>query len=125
MSKNNRIVIVLLSLLFLIQNSSKGFSDKDAHQLIRAWCDLCKKKYGKAPIIYITETLYRRFAMDKDFDDCIWWVADYNNKVDFDRTCIVPYTLHQYSDKNYVEGFYDHIDSNRFADGKTVTDIML
>lgn len=107
------------------KNLPEGFTDMDAHQLIKDWCDLCQKEYGIAPIIYITETLYRRFAMDKDFNDCIWWVADYNNKVNFDKICIVPYTLHQYSDKNYVEGFYGHIDCNRFAAGKTVNDLMI
>ena len=107
------------------KNAPKGFTDMDAHQLIRDWCNLCQNKYGVAPIIYTTETLYRRFGMDKDFSDCIWWVADYNNKANFENTCIVPYTLHQYSDKNFVEGFHGHIDCNRFANGKTVKDIML
>lgn len=106
-------------------NAPEGFSDKDAHNLIRDWCDLCKKEYGIAPIIYLTETLYRRFAMDKGFSDCIWWVANYNNVADFENTCIVPYTLHQYSNKNFVEGFYGYIDCNRFAKGKTVMDIKL
>ena len=103
----------------------KDFSDINAHQLIREWCDLCKKEYGVAPIIYITETLYRRFAMQKDFDDCIWWVADYNNKKDFEDRCQIPYTLHQYSDKCFVEGFYGYIDCNRFATGKTIKDIII
>lgn len=106
-------------------NAPKGFTDEDAHKLIRDWCNLCKKEYGLAPIIYITQNLYRRYAMHKDFNDCIWWVADYNNKKDFEKKCVIPYTLHQYSDKTFVEGFYGHIDCNRFAAGKTVKDIMI
>lgn len=106
-------------------NAPKGFTDKDAHNLIREWCDLCKKEYGVAPIIYTTERLYLRYSMDRDFDDCIWWVADYNNKALFDVRCKVPFTIHQYSDKNYVDGFYGCIDCNRFAVGKTVKDLMI
>ena len=106
-------------------NAPKGFTDKDAHNLIREWCDLCKKEYGIAPIIYTTETLYLRYSMNRGFDDCIWWVADYNNKVLFDKRCKVPFTIHQYSDKNYVEGFYGCIDCNRLAAGKTVKDLMI
>lgn len=33
-------------------NAPKGFTDNDAHNLIREWCNLCKKYYGIAPIIY-------------------------------------------------------------------------
>ena len=106
-------------------NAPKGFSENDAHQLIKTWCELCKKEYGVAPIIYITETLYRRFGMNKDFEDCIWWVADYNNREDFAKMCIVPFTIHQYSNRNFVEGFYGHVDCNRFAVGKTVEDLMI
>ena len=106
-------------------DAPKGFTDKDAHDLIRDWCDLCEKEFGVVPIIYTTETLYRRYAMHKDFDDCIWWVADYNNDADFDKKCQIPFTIHQYSDKNYVEGFYGCIDCNRFAVGKSVKDIMI
>lgn len=104
-------------------NAPKGFSDTDAHNFIREWCDLCKEKYGIAPIIYTTETLYRRYGLDKDFEDCIWWVANYNNIRDYEQKCIIPFTLHQYSDKKHVEGFYGPIDCNRFRSGKSVNDL--
>ena len=103
----------------------KSFSDDDAHDLIREWCDLCKKEYGKAPIIYTTEKLYERYRLDRGFDDCIWWVANYNDVSDYEEKCIIQFTLHQYSDQNYVEGFYGHVDCNRFRNGKTVRDLML
>ena len=106
-------------------NAPKGFTDKDAHNLIREWCDLCKKEYGVAPIIYTTEKLYQRYKLDSGFSDCIWWVANYNNIDDYEKKCNIPFTLHQYSDKNYVDGFYGCIDCNRFAVGKTVKDLMI
>lgn len=106
-------------------NAPKGFTDKDAHNLIREWCDLCKKEYGVAPIIYTTEKLYQRYKLDSCFSDCIWWVANYNNIDDYEKKCNIPFTLHQYSDKNYVDGFYGFIDCNRFAVGKTVKDLMI
>ena len=46
-------------------DAPKGFTDKDAHDLIRDWCDLSEKEFGVAPIIYTTETLYRRYAMQR------------------------------------------------------------
>lgn len=101
-------------------NAPKGFTDDDAHNHIREWCNLCKKKYGVAPIIYITEKLYERFKMNKDFSDCIWWVANYNSITHYEKKCIIPFTLHQYSDQKYVEGFYGHVDCNKFAKGKSV-----
>ena len=106
-------------------NAPKGFSDNDAKKLIREWCNLCKKEYGVAPIIYITEHLYQRYKMDSGFSDCKWWVANYNNIEDYEKKCMIPFTIHQYSDNQYVEGFYDKIDCNRFAKGKTVHDIVL
>lgn len=106
-------------------NAPKGFSDIDAHNLIREWCTLCKKHYGKAPIIYTTEKLYQRYKLHQDFDDCIWWVANYNNITNFENKCIIPYVIHQYSDTNYVEGFYGKIDCNRFRTNKSVNDLKI
>ena len=102
----------------------EGFTDNDAHLLIRKWCDLCKDKYGCAPIIYTTEKLYQRFRLNNGFSDCIWWVANYNKVDNFDKACIIPFTLHQYSHSKYVEGFYGHVDCNRFAIGKSVQDLI-
>ena len=99
------------------------FTDEDAHDLIRKWCDLCKETYGVAPIIYTTEILYQRFKLHKGFDDCIWWVANYNNIKDYERKCKIPYTIHQYSRNNHVEGFYGKIDCNRFRTGKSINDL--
>ena len=103
----------------------KGFTVNDARKMIREWCDLCKKHYGKAPIIYTTEKLYKRYHLSKGFDDCIWWVANYNNVKNYEKKCVIPYTLHQYSHKKYVEGFYGNIDCNRFRKGKSVEDLKL
>lgn len=103
----------------------KGFSDAGARKLIREWCDLCKKRYGKAPVIYTTEKLYARYGLDKGFSDCLWWVANYNNIANYEKKCSMPYIIHQYSDKKYVEGFYGRIDCNRLKKGKTVKMLML
>lgn len=105
-------------------NAPRGFTDDDAHELIREWCDLCIKEYGVTPIIYTTEKLYERFKMNKEFSDCIWWVANYNDIPDYQQRCIIPFTLHQYSHTKCVEGFYDYVDCNRFAEGKTINDLM-
>ena len=102
-----------------------GFTDADAHKFIRQWCDLCKKHYGIAPIIYTTEKLYQRYKLKEDFDDCIWWVANYNGIRDYERKSKIPYTIHQYSDKKYVEGFYGYIDCNRFKKGKSVNELKI
>ena len=106
-------------------NAPKGFTDNDAHKLIREWCNLCKRKYGVAPIIYTTEKLYQRFKMNKGFEDCIWWVANYNQVKNYEQKCSIPYTLHQYSNNKFVEGFYGHVDCNKFAKGKSVRDLIL
>ena len=106
-------------------NAPKGFTDWEAHCLIKEWCSLCKREYGIAPVIYTTETLYKRFSMDVGFEDCLWWVANYNDSCGYEKRCQIPYTLHQYSDKKYVEGFYGFVDCNRFASGKTVSDLLL
>ena len=66
-------------------NAPKGFTGNDARKLIREWCDLCKKAYGAAPIIYITEALYKKYGMHKGFEDCIWWVANYNNIDNYEK----------------------------------------
>lgn len=104
-------------------SAPRKFTDDDAHYLIREWCDLCKKTYGSAPIIYTTEKLYQRFKLYNGFDDCLWWVANYNNIKDYEKKCKIPYTIHQYSDNNYVEGFYGKIDCNKFKIGKCINDL--
>lgn len=106
-------------------NAPRRFTDEDAHRLIRDWCDLCKGKYGIAPIIYTTEKLYERYKLHRGFDDCIWWVANYNGIKNYQKMCKIPFTIHQYSDKKYVEGFYGYIDCNRFASGKSVSDLYI
>lgn len=106
-------------------NAPRRFTDEDAHRLIRDWCDLCKGKYGIAPIIYTTEKLYERYKLHRGFDDCIWWVANYNGIKNYQKMCKIPFTIHQYSDKKYVEGFYGYIDCNRFASGKSVSDLLV
>ena len=63
--------------------------------------------------------------MDNGFSDCIWWVANYNNIPNYQKECIVPFTLHQYSHEKNVEGFYGYVDCNRFADGKNVNDLKI
>ena len=102
-----------------------NFSDNDAHRFIREWCDLCKDHYGVSPIIYTTEKLYQRYSLDRGFDDCLWWVANYNNISNYEKKCIIPYTIHQYSDKKCVEGFYGYIDCNRLKNNKSVNDLKI
>ena len=106
-------------------NAPKGFTDRDAHLFIREWCDLCKKQFGVAPIIYTTEKLYERYGLSKGFEDCMWWVANYNGIENYENKCIIPYTIHQYSHKQNVEGFYGFVDCNRFSKGKTVDDLKI
>lgn len=106
-------------------DAPKGFSNQDAHAFIREWCNLCKKHYGVSPIIYITEKLYERYNLSKGFDDCLWWIANYNRIQKYHKKCKVPFTIHQYSDKKYVEGFYGYIDCNRFAPTKSVNDLLM
>lgn len=106
-------------------NAPKDFTDHDAHNLIREWCNLCKKHYGIAPIIYTTEKLYKRYKLNKGFEDCIWWVANYNGIRNYDKKCTMPFTLHQYSNKKRVEGLYGYVDCNRFAPTKSVNDLLL
>lgn len=106
-------------------NAPNNFSDIDAHIFIREWCNLCKKHYGVSPIIYTTEKLFERYKLDKDFEDCLWWIANYNGIADYEKKCKVPFTIHQYSDKKYVEGFYGYVDCDSFAKGKTVNYLMI
>lgn len=103
----------------------EGFTDEKAHDFIREWCDFCKKHYGISPIIYTTEKLYQRYKLYKGFDDCIWWVANYNGIKNYNKKCSIPFTIHQYSNKKYVEGFYGNVDCNRFAPGKSVKDLYV
>lgn len=129
MSVVNRTLIVLRPMLDVEEstywNAPKGFTDTDAHNFIRVWCNLCKKNYGVSPIIYTTEKLFERYQLDKDFEDCIWWIANYNGITNFENKCKVSYTLHQYSNKKYVEGFYGYVDCDSFAKGKTINDLII
>lgn len=104
----------------------KSFTDEHASEMVSDWCNLCREQYGKAPIIYTTEKIYQRLKFNSNaFKDCLWWVANYNDIRDYEGKCTIPFTLHQYSDKKCVEGFYWHVDCNRFRTGKNVKDLLL
>ena len=51
--------------------------------------------------------------------------SNYNNISNYEKKCIIPYTIHQYSDKKCVEGFYGYIDCNRLINNKSVNDLKI
>lgn len=110
---------------YCFQDLTEEFTRDDFRREIRKWCDLCKAYYGKAPIIYTTEAIYIRLMLDKGFEDCLWWVANYNHHENYESRCVIPYTIYQYCDTNYVAGFYTRIDCDSFRTGKSVKDLLL
>jgi GH25 family lysozyme M1 (1,4-beta-N-acetylmuramidase) len=79
----------------------------------------------KQIVLYYTAKLNEQYGLKKDFEDCLWWVANYNGIKNYEEKCIIPYTVHQYFHKRYVEGFYGFVDCNRFSKGKTVEDLKI
>lgn len=96
---------------------SKGQYVKHA----RKWVDLCKKEYGKAPIIYSSVGFYRKY-LKGHFDDCPFWTGDVYAKqayVDGEQWVIWQKTIRK------CHGTSERVDYNVLAKGKTLADISL
>ena len=87
----------------------------------REWVDLCKKEYGKAPIIYSSIGFYRKY-LKGHFDDCPFWTGDVDAKqsyVDGEQWAIWQKAIQK------CHGTSGRVDYNVLAEGKTLADISL
>ena len=88
---------------------------------VRKWVDLCKKEYGKAPILYCSQQHYRTY-FKKHFKDCLFWCGDVDAKrvfVNREKWTIWQKTIRE------LNGTSDRVDFNVLAPGVRLEDILL
>lgn len=88
---------------------------------VRKWVDLCKKEYGKAPILYCSQQHYRTY-FKKHFKDCLFWCGDVDAKrvfVNREKWTIWQKTIRK------LNGTSDRVDFNVLAPGVRIEDILL
>ncbi len=90
-----------------IERYTKGhrISKQKLCQEVRRFCDLCIDYYGTAPIIYCSESFYRKHFIN-GFEDCMYWCGDVN------RIPTIHFDLHQTTIK-HVNGIKGKVDYNR------------
>ena len=88
---------------------------------VRKWVDLCKKEYGKAPIIYCSQEHYRTY-FKSHFKDCPFWCGDVGatrKYVDREKWIIWQKTIRK------LKGTSGSVDFNVLAPGVSLEDILL
>ena len=60
-----------------IERQTKEYevSGKELRKRVRAFVNLCKKHYGKNPIIYCSQPFYTKNFLGQ-FNDCKYWCGD-------------------------------------------------
>ena len=88
---------------------------------VRKWVDLCKKEYGKAPIIYCSQEHYRTY-FKSHFKDCPFWCGDVGatrKYVDREKWIIWQKTIRK------LKGTSGSVDLNVLAPEASLEDILL
>ena len=85
---------------------SKGYviSKNKLQKEVRIFVNLCKKYYGKTPIIYCSQYFYMKYFFGK-FNDCMYWCGDIK------YPAVLKHKIHQ-KDIRKVPGFYGKVDYN-------------
>lgn len=89
-----------------IERMTKGYSisKKKLQSEVRIFVNLCKKYYGKTPIIYCSQHFYMKYFLGK-FDDCMYWCGDVN------YPALISHIIHQKCIKK-VPGIAGRVDYN-------------
>lgn len=89
-----------------IERQTKGHpvSKEKLRNEVRVFVDLCKKHFGKTPIIYCSQPFYIKNFRGY-FDDCEYWCGD------VDYPVALPHVIHQKTIK-HVPGIKGKVDYN-------------
>lgn len=89
-----------------IEKMTKGHlvSKKKLQNEVRVFVNLCKKYYGKTPIIYCSQHFYMKYFLGK-FNDCMYWCGDVN------YPALISHVMHQKCVKK-VPGIAGKVDYN-------------
>ena len=95
-------------MLFFVERQTKGYevSGYELRKRVRVFVNLCKKHYGKTPIIYCSQPFYTKNFLGQ-FNDCQYWCGDVNAPV------VLPHAIHQKTIKK-VAGIKGKVDYNIF-----------
>ncbi len=89
-----------------IERQTKGHpvSAEKLRSEVRVFVDLCKKHFGKTPIIYCSQPFYTKYFLGR-FGDCKYWCGD------VDCPAALPHVIHQKTIK-HVPGIKGKVDYN-------------
>ena len=89
-----------------IERQTKGHTVSKAslRNEVRVFVDLCKKHFGKAPVIYCNQPFYIKYFWGY-FDDCKYWCGDK------DFPACLPHAIHQKTIR-HVPGIVGEVDYN-------------
>ena len=103
-------------------DGTRGLSREKIQQMLSAFIKACKEEYGKAPIIYCSESYYKDY-LAPEFDNYMLFIANYSKEP------VLPgkpkYDIWQYSEKGRLPGIWNWVDLDKLADGVTVDDLKL
>ena len=112
----------LLPVIDAEDDGTRGLGKKKIQDLVRTFSRLCKAYYGHTPIIYCSESYYKDY-LSPDFDDYYLWIASYDHEPKLPGK--PHYDIWQFCRHGRVPGVWNWVDLNKFANGRSVNDILM
>lgn len=104
------------------ETESKVLPPKKVKQNIKIWLELIENHYGKKPIIYTNQNIYKNYIKG-DLENYPLWIADYGSR----KTDKLPQKnlqFWQYSQEGKLRGISESVDFNVFLGGEKEFEII-
>jgi lysozyme len=102
----------LLPVIDVEDDGTLGWSKEKIQMELRDFIDACKDEYGKAPVIYCSESYFKDY-LSPEFDNYILFIANYNG------TPLLPgkpvYDIWQFSKKGHIPGIWNWVDLDKLS----------
>ena len=112
----------LLPIIDIEDDGTLGWNREKIQSELADFIDACKDEYGKAPIIYCSES-YFKDNLSPEFDKYILFIANYTGSP------ILPgkpvYDMWQFSKKGHIPGIWNWVDLDKLSPNINLDDIKL
>lgn len=112
----------LLPIVDVEDDGTLGWSREKIQTELSDFIVACKEEYGKAPIIYCSESYFKDY-LSPEFDNYILFIANYTG------TPLLPgkpvYDMWQFSKKGHIPGIWNWVDLDKLSPNANLDDLKL
>ncbi|MCI1732084.1 MAG: glycosyl hydrolase [Prevotella sp.] len=112
----------LLPIVDVEDDGTLGWSREKIQTELSDFIVACKEEYGKAPIIYCSESYFKDY-LSPEFDNYILFIANYTG------TPLLPgkpvYDMWQFSKKGHIPGIWNWVDLDKLSPNANIDDLKL